>query len=45
MVAQPLEEMTKGELLRLLQDMQDRQEKWRRDLRPMIQSWVICTIV
>tara|TARA_R110002051_G_C8736731_1_gene498541 strand:- start:318 stop:611 length:294 start_codon:yes stop_codon:yes gene_type:complete len=32
MVAQPLEEMTKGELLRLLQDMQDRQEKMEKRL-------------
>tara|TARA_R110002012_G_scaffold189282_2_gene356485 strand:+ start:411 stop:701 length:291 start_codon:yes stop_codon:yes gene_type:complete len=32
MVAQPHEEMTKGELLRLLQDMQDRQEKMEKRL-------------
>ena len=32
MVAQPYEEMTKGELLRLLQDMQDRQEKMEKRL-------------
>ena len=32
MVAQPHEEMTKGELLRLLQDMQHRQEKMEKRL-------------
>ena len=32
MVAQPHEEMTKGELLRLLQDMQDRQKKMEKRL-------------